>query len=107
MLRNLILATAVLAGAVNSTFAQPPIPQPGPQIRIEGRWFFRGDPRKPCFIQSVNTPQGPMLLLTNENGTPSYGQMDWQGRVVAFNWNQTAYVRGNMLLWPNNDFWSR
>ena len=107
MLRKLILAAVVLTGATNLTFAQPPIPQPVPQNRVEGQWFFRGDLRKPCSIQSVNTPQSPMLLLTNENGTPSYGQIDQLGRIVAYNWNQTAFVRGNMILWPNNDFWSR
>ncbi|MDB5307203.1 MAG: hypothetical protein JWO38_1405 [Gemmataceae bacterium] len=118
MFRNWILAAVVLAGSAGILDAQPfprPLPaQPGPfpppapaPARVDGPWYFRGDPRQPCFIETIDTPRGPMLVFTNEKGSQAYGRLGWGGRVIVYDWDLVGYVRGNYLIWPNGDFWSR
>jgi hypothetical protein len=75
---------------------------------VDGMWFFRGNPMQPCFIQTVPGPNGPMLMFTNEKGTSAFGTLSRSGRQVTIpGWNLTGTVRGNALVWPNGDFWSR
>ena len=95
------------AGQFHITPAQPAIPAPQ-QSSVDGVWYFRGDPTKPCSVQTVAAPSGPYLVFTNENGTPAAGQVSGDGRRVTIpDWNLTGTVSGNALVWPNGDFWSR
>jgi len=104
------LLTATGASAVQAHRLPPP---PSPFLPplsspIDGTWFFRGDPTRPCFVQTVNGPNGPQLLFTNENGTPAFGWISRDGRRVTIpDWNLTGDIRGNRLVWPNGDFWQR
>jgi hypothetical protein len=106
-------AALVTAGAACAVGAQPPYPPPVPlpapaTSPIDGEWFFRGDPRKPCFVETVTGPRGPRLVFTNENGTSAFGQLSRDARQVTIpDWNLTGTVRGNALVWPNGDFWGR
>lgn len=113
-----LLCAALLAiGATAGTAAaQPPypfprpvpLPAPAPGSPFDGQWFFRGDFRRPCFVQTVNGPRGPALLFTNENGTDAIGHLTRDGRRVTIpDWNLTGTLRGNSIVWPNGDFWSR
>lgn len=120
MIRNLILAAAIAAGAGEAVSAQPgpqypsrgpfpggPVPAPGPSP-VDGPWYFRGDPYQPCNVETVLTPRGPRLIFTNEKGTPAEGWLSRDGRRVTIpDWNLTGSVRGNALVWPNGDFWGR
>lgn len=119
MIRTLVLGIAVLLGSAPALDAQPwpqfPVPLP-PQPRplppgsspVDGQWFFRGDRFQPCWIQSVATPQGPGLIVTNEKGTPAYGWLSRDGRRVTIpDWNLTGRVRADAIVWPNGDFWGR
>lgn len=58
-----------------------------------------------CYIQQ----QGNRLVLTNENGTISEGQLYGNGYIVAFEWNNTqGQVVGNdTILWQGNGEWQR
>jgi hypothetical protein len=81
------------------------MPRPSP---VDGAWFFRGDPHKPCYVQTVAGPRGPYLVFTNENGTEADGWLSRNGRQVTIpDWNLIGTVRGNALVWPNGDFWHR
>jgi hypothetical protein len=107
-------AILLMAGAAAGAAAQPPYPWPRPVPQapvgspLDGQWFFRGDFRRPCFVQSVNGPRGPGLLFTNENGTDAFGWLSHDGRRVTIpDWNLTGTIRGNSIVWPNGDFWSR
>ena len=108
-----LLAAILTAGAASAATAQPPFPFPRPVpvprlSPVEGQWYFRGDPNKPCYVQTVNGPQGPALLFTNENGTQAYGRLGRSGRQVTIpDWNLTGTIRGDSLVWPNGDFWQR
>lgn len=121
MFRTLALAAAVLIGSTAALDAQPwpqfPVPIP-PQPRplppgsspMDGQWFFRGDRFQPCFIQSVATPGGQGVIVTNEKGTSAYGRVSRDGRRVTIpDWNIVGTLRenGRVLVWPNGDFWGR
>ncbi len=110
----LFAALLATSSAVGTVQAQPPFPvpiprpQPQPGSPIDGPWYFRGDPRQPCFIQTVNGPRGPALLFTNEKGTDALGHLSRDGRRVTIpDWNLSGTVRGNAIVWPNGDFWAR
>lgn len=110
--RKWILAACLAAGAaVGTVEAQPPFPPPAPVPAgspIDGPWYFRGDPQKPCYIQTMNGPRGPELVFTNENGTEALGRLSRDGRRVTIpDWNLTGTVRRNAIVWPNGDFWGR
>jgi hypothetical protein len=115
LFKRWLFAIVLAAGAASALAAQPPFPIPQPipapvprPSPVDGRWFFRGDPSKPCYIQTVSTPSGPQLLLTNENGTQAYGSLSRSGRQVTIpDWNLIGTVRGDALVWPNGDFWHR
>jgi hypothetical protein len=84
-----------------------PIPQGS---AFDGQWFFRGDPTKPAYIQSVATQRGQQVILTNEKGSPAMGWVSRDGsRVVVPEWNIVGTLRegGRALVWPNGDFWAR
>jgi hypothetical protein len=125
MIHTRILAAGILLFAASAATAQPPFPRqypqpfpqqpfpqhgPGPVAHgsIVGHWYFRGDPFAPCFIEPVRTPRGEGLLFTNENGTTALGWLSRNGRSVTIpEWNLKGTLRGNSLVWPNGDFWSR
>lgn len=97
---------------VPQPFPQPfpqPLPQPFPQASpVDGRWFFRGDPLKPCFAQTVPGPRGPFIVFTNEQGTQASGWLRPNGREVTIpGWNLTGTLKGDRLVWPNGDYWQR
>lgn len=104
-------AALLTAGTASLALAQPPFPPPAPvpgASPIDGVWYFRGDPQKPCYVQTVRGPRGPALVFTNENGTEALGQLTRNGRQVTIpDWNLTGTVRANALVWPNGDFWGR
>ena len=110
-----LFAALLTAGTASAVAAQPPfpppIPAPAPAPRpapVDGQWFFRGDPSKPCYVQTVRGPRGPILVFTNENGTEATGWLGRSGRQVTIpEWNLTGTVRGDALVWPNGDFWQR
>lgn len=119
-MRRWILAAILILGSTGVVVAQNypqypypyPYPNPTPNVprsQIDGQWFFRGDPSKPCYIETVYTPQGPQLVLTNENGSQSSGRLLRDGRhFIAYDWNrEVALVRGNTILWPGGGFWTR
>jgi len=111
--RKWLFATLLAVGATSVAAAQPPFPSPVPiplprPSPVDGTWFFRGDPSKPCSVQTVAGPQGPYLVFTNENGTSAAGRLSRDGRRVTIpDWNLTGTVRGDALVWPNGDFWRR
>jgi len=109
MIRYFVLsAVLALPGLVEAQFRVPPPPMPALTSPIDGRWFFRGDRSQPCSIQTVATPVSQMLVFTNEKGTPAGGWMSRDGRRVTIpDWNLVGRVRGNQIVWPNGDFWSR
>jgi len=83
----------------------PPIPLLSP---VDGRWYFRGDPTRPCFVETIPGPQGPRLLFTNEKGTEAIGWLSRDGRQVTIpSWNLVGTLRSNALVWPNGDYWAR
>lgn len=107
------ICTVVLLSGIAS--AQPPgqpyVP-PGPPTPlvspVDGRWYFRGDPRYPCFVETITGRDGPRLLFTNEKGSEAIGFLSPDGRQVTIpSWNDSARLRGNMLIWQNGDYWSR
>lgn len=108
-----LVAPLLAVGAAAGTVAAqppfpPPVPRPVPGSPLDGPWYFRGDPRKPCYVRTVDGPQGPALLFTNENGTDALGWLSRDGRRLTIpDWNLTGTVRGNAIVWPNGDFWSR
>ena len=108
---NKWLFAALLTAGLTSTTAAQPYPDQPTRPRpssMEGVWYFRGDPQKPCYIETVTGPLGTRLLLTNENGTEASGQLSSNGfRVTVPNWKVTGTVRGDRLIWPSGDFWQR
>src|SRR5438045_740031 len=108
-----LFAALVTAGAACAVGAQPPFPPPRPipapaPSPVDGGWYFRGDPLKPCFIETIATPRGPSLVVTNENGTHASAWLSRDGRRLTIpDWNLTGTVRGDRLVWPNGDFWAR
>lgn len=106
--RQCLFATLLAAGAT-PVAAQPPFPAPLPRPSpVDGTWYFRGDPSKPCFVQTVAGPRGPYLVFTNENGTSASGWLGRNGRQVTIpDWNLTGTVRADALVWPNGDSWRR
>lgn len=115
MFHKWLLASAALFGLAGGLAAQPyhphpPMPLPSLPVAspIDGQWFFRGDARRPCYIQTVPGPGGPQLVLTNEKGTQAAGQLTRDGRqVIIPEWNLTGSIQGNAIVWPNGDFWGR
>jgi hypothetical protein len=121
MFRTLILTAVILACTSAGLLAQahdpfpqtrnPHIPQQAPNPTaspVDGIWYFRGDPNQPASIQTMNTPWGLHLVVTNEKGSPSLGELSPDGRRVSvYEWNITGRIRGSRLIWPNGDFWSR
>jgi hypothetical protein len=102
------------------SYPQWPVPIPGPQPQFpvpiphgsafDGQWYFRGDPTKPAYIQSVATQRGQQVILTNEKGSPAMGWVSRDGnRVVVPEWDIVGTLRegGRALVWPNGDFWAR
>src|SRR5262249_39325926 len=83
---------------------RPQRPRPSP---LEGVWYFRGDPAKVCFIETVTGPRGARLLFTNENGSEASGQLSPNGRVTIPGWRLSGFVRGDQIIWPSGDFWQR
>jgi hypothetical protein len=91
------------SGPLHVPPARSTIPAP-----VDGVWYFRGDPSKPCSVQTVAGPSGTYLVFTNENGTPAAGWLSGDGcQVTIPDWNLTGTVRGEALVWPNGDFWGR
>jgi hypothetical protein len=124
MIGKLILAAVVCGGVAAPAAAQfpqfprfpPRIPfppqQPGPQLGIEGRWFYEGHPGAPCYIEMVRDPRGPQLVLTNEKGERSAGALNENGtQIVAYNWGNGGFlvgdVRNNAIFWQNGTQWFR
>ena len=111
--RPWLLAILLAVGAATAVAAQPPFPPPIPHPAtgsspVDGVWYFRGDPRQPCYVQTVAGPRGPYLVFTNEKGTPAAGELSRDGSQVTIpDWNLTGTVRGDALVWPNGDFWAR
>lgn len=102
MLRSLFLAAAV-ATTAGPVSAQLPAPSP-----VDGQWYFRGDPFQPAYIETVATPRGLRLILTNEKGTRAEGWLSRNGRQVTVPaWNLVGRVRRDAIIWPNGDFWGR
>lgn len=111
--RRWLFAILLAVGAATSVAAQPPFPLP-PQFpapqrsAVDGPWYFRGDPSKPCYIQTFAGPRGPYLVFTNEKGTDATGWLNQDGRHVTIpDWNLTGTFTGDALVWPNGDFWHR
>ena len=108
-----LFAALLTAGTASAAVAQPPFPPPFPAPQpapstVDGQWFFRGDPSRPCFVQTARGPRGPFLVFTNETGTEATGWLSRSGRQVTIpDWNLTGTVRGNALVWPNGDSWQR
>jgi hypothetical protein len=111
MKRKTILALLVLLGlAVASLEAQPyrrPYP---PTTGIEGRWFYAGDSRQPCYIETLPGGfRGPRLLFTNERGEQSEGRFLSGNRVIAFDWagGLSGEIRRDTIEWQNGTIWTR
>jgi hypothetical protein len=105
MSRVRFCACALLVLFAASAPAQPQAPAPR-RSPLEGVWYFRGDPQRVCFIETVNGPKGPRILLTNEHGDEASGSYT-NGRVSVPGWKIGGTVRGNRLTWSNGDFWER
>src|SRR5262245_14808718 len=118
MIRNLFLAAVVCGGFAAQAAALPPfpthhVPLPPPSVgTVEGQWFYQGDPRAPCFIERVSGDRGPMLMLTNEKGEKSRGEVVRGGaQVIAYDWGPGGWlvgdVQGNAIYWQNGTQWFR
>jgi hypothetical protein len=106
--RHICFCVCVLTLPAAPALAQVPGPAaPAPRRSpLEGVWYFRGDPQRVCFIETVNGPKGPRILLTNEHGDEASGSYT-NGRVSVPGWKLGGTVRGNRLVWSNGDFWER
>ncbi len=104
-----LLAALLAVGATATVAAQPPLPSAESRISpVDGQWYFRGDPTKPCYVQTIPDPRGWYQVFTNEHGTSATGSVSRSGRHVTIpEWNLTGTVRGNRLVWPNGDYWQR
>ena len=72
--------------------------------RLEGRWYFNGDPSKPADIHSDRRG----LEARNENGDTSRLDVDRNGNIHAVDWNGIrGRVRGNQINWSNGTTWVR
>ena len=115
MFRKWLLGCAALLGPSAGLGAyQPGYPSPSPvrpgpvSSPIDGPWFFRGDPSRPCLVETVITRRGPQLVFTNEKGSRAFAQLSPDGQeVVIPDWNLMGRIQGNRLVWPNGDFWAR
>src|SRR5262249_60501851 len=98
--------------------ALPPFPThhiPRPPLSVgdvEGRWFFQGDRRAPCFIQRSFGRRGSAIVLTNERGEQSRGGIVRGGaQVMAYDrgagWWLVGDVQGNAIFWQNGTQWFR
>jgi hypothetical protein len=108
-----LCAALLTIGATPVAALPPPFPPPVPvpllwSSPVDGTWFFRGDPSKPCYVRTVAGPREPYLVFTNENGTEASGRLSRDGRRVTIpDWNLSGTVRQDALVWPNGDFWHR
>ena len=117
MIRKLILAAAVCGGVAAPADAlfpplptsQQPIP-PYPMSGVEGQWFYEGNPRAACFIERLRGPGSPNLMLTNEKGERSMGEIRGS-QVIAYDWGTggglVGDVQGNAIYWRNGTQWFR
>jgi hypothetical protein len=111
--RKWLFAALLTIGATPVAVAQPAgeTPVPVPLLwgsPVDGAWLFQGDLHKPCSVRTVTGPCGPVLLITNENGSEAFGQLSENGRQVKIpDWNLTGTVRGDSLVWSNGDYWQR
>jgi hypothetical protein len=115
MFRMAVLTAALAAGTGAAVSAQPfprfP-PQSPPAVNpndLAGRWYNKGDPLEPCYIQVIPGPLGPYLLLTNEKGTPSRARLIRGGtRLIADDWGGlVGKIRGSRIVWPDGNDWTR
>ena len=56
-------------------------------------WYFRGDTRLPCSVESAPGPHGPRLVFTNEHGMRALGQPGRDGRRHVGGGATHAWVR--------------
>jgi hypothetical protein len=103
-----ICATVLFVMGLSLT-AQKALCQFGPNPQAGGflgTWCVQGDPAKRASISA----NGPMLTLTNENGSTSPGQLQGQSGISAPGWQ---FVTGNLsqdgqqINWSNSSFWAR
>jgi hypothetical protein len=114
---RIAILTAVLAAVTGAAASAQPFPHFPPQpstpavnpYNLAGVWYNAGDPLKPCYIQVVPSPAGPYLLLTNEKGTPSRARFIRGGsRLVADDWGGlVGRIRGDRIVWPDGNDWTR
>jgi hypothetical protein len=72
--------------------------------RLEGRWYFNGDPSQPAEIHSDRRG----LEARNEKGDTSRLDVDRNGDIRAIDWNGIrGRVRGGQIDWSNGTRWVR
>src|SRR5947209_2045096 len=93
MKRNALLAVVVLLGAALASLEAQTY-RPSAFAGVEGRWFYAGNPRQPCYIEAIPGGfRGPRLILTNERGEQSEGRLlSGGGRIIAYDWGGGGLV---------------
>jgi hypothetical protein len=127
MIRNSILALAVVLGTAGWSWAQlpsispPPVNlmpgrmqsvrlQPQPKgSQLQGTWYVNGNPNQPALFEI--TPRGTRIrdaLLTNPSGMQSQATIYWRGHtIVAPAYGLRGRFNNNTIRWSNGTTWTR
>ncbi len=91
----------------------PPPVQVVPRDRVpdlDGTWYMNGDPNKPCEI--IQQGSGRRAEFINEHDSSAWGTIrgdrvwipDWSD---GYSQGLEGRIRGNRIVWPDGNFWSR
>lgn len=77
---------------------------------LDGIWYMNGDPGKPTRI--VQWRLDGRAMFVNEKGSQAWGSVsadsvwipEWSD---GFQQGLTGAIRGNQIIWPDRNFWSR
>lgn len=116
MRRVLAMGALVLIGLVPVQGWAQFLPSPVPAI--QGVWYLDGDASRPCQVRGI--AGSPQVMLVNEKGERSRGQLVVGGRLAALDWDgpRGRPLWGRVLpgafrnddqaiAWENGTSWTR